>query len=443
MLDEITRQAIAHKRFSLISPVINKQVDNNIEYFRQVTSNPIEMPYYGIRKYSPKTLESWYCRYMKGDIEALKPSLRGDTGNSRKIDEIVGKKIIDECEKYPKAPATLMYKMLIEQKIIDPLEVSAPTVYRFIKNNKSNLPIEEEREVKRFSHEFVNEQWQTDLMYGPYIKYGKKSLQTYLVAYIDDCSRLITHAEFYLSQGFEVLRCSFKEAVLKRGIPNSLYTDNGKIYRSQQFEWMCARLKCLLAHSKPFVPKGRGKIERFFKTVRKRFLSSFDHREIKNLEDLNLRFFKWLDEDYQKKPHSSLNNISPLDKFYSQLSRIIIPDNPALIKEKFYITSYRKVNHDATFTIDKALYEVDGKFAKTKIEIRYEPEWIGNTLLPLLIYENDEKIAEARLVNFIENSNYKRRGRKRIIDRNVNLDETKANKDTNTILFKNISRGDG
>ena len=443
MLDEITRQAIAHKRFSLISPVINKQVDNNIEYFRQVTSNPIEMPYYGIRKYSPKTLESWYCRYMKGDIEALKPSLRGDTGNSRKIDEIVGKKIIDECEKYPKAPATLMYKMLIEQKIIDPLEVSAPTVYRFIKNNKSNVPIEEEREVKRFSHEFVNEQWQTDLMYGPYIKYGKKSLQTYLVAYIDDCSRLITHAEFYLSQGFEVLRCSFKEAVLKRGIPNSLYTDNGKIYRSQQFEWMCARLKCLLAHSKPFVPKGRGKIERFFKTVRKRFLSSFDHREIKNLEDLNLRFFKWLDEDYQKKPHSSLNNISPLDKFYSQLSRIIIPDNPALIKEKFYITSYRKVNHDATFTIDKALYEVDGKFAKIKIEIRYEPEWIGNNLLPLLIYENDEKIAEARLVNFIENSNYKRRGRKRIIDRNVNLDETKANKDTNTILFKNISRGNG
>jgi len=263
MLDEITRQAIAHKRFSLISPVINKQVDNNIEYFRQVTSNPIEMPYYGIRKYSPKTLESWYCRYMKGDIEALKPSLRGDTGNSRKIDEIVGKKIIDECEKYPKAPATLMYKMLIEQKIIDPLEVSAPTVYRFIKNNKSNLPIEEEREVKRFSHEFVNEQWQTDLMYGPYIKYGKKSLQTYLVAYIDDCSRLITHAEFYLSQGFEVLRCSFKEAVLKRGIPNSLYTDNGKIYRSQQFEWMCARLKCLLAHSKPFVPKGRGYVKTF------------------------------------------------------------------------------------------------------------------------------------------------------------------------------------
>ena len=261
MLNEETRQAIAQKKFSIISPVINKLVENNIEYFRNVASNPIEMPYYGLRRYSPKTLESWYCEYKKGDIEALKPSPRADRGKSRKIDFETGEKIKKECMKFPKTPSTSMYDMLVEKEIIDPLKVPRITLHRFIKNNILNVPEEEKKEVKRFSHEFINEQWQTDLMYGPFIKLGKKSIQTYLLVYIDDCSRLITHGEFFTSQKFEVLRSSFKDAVLKRGIPNSLYTDNGKIYRSQQFEWMCARLKCLLTHSKPFMPAGRGYVK--------------------------------------------------------------------------------------------------------------------------------------------------------------------------------------
>ena len=129
--------------------------------------------------------------------------------------------------------------------------------------------------------------------------------------------------------------------------------------------------------------------------------------------------------------------MSPIDKFHSQISRIIIPDDPSLIKEKFYITSYRKVNHDSTFSMNKYLYEVDAIFSKTRIEIRYEPEWVGNYLCPLLIYENDEKISEARLVDFIENSNYKRRGRTRIIN-SPNIESKNTN---NTISFKDFSSG--
>ncbi len=101
-------------------------------------------------------------------------------------------------------------------------------------------------------------------MYGPYITEGRKKKATYLFAYIDDASRLITHAQFYYTQNFDVLRHFFKEAVLRRGIPRLLYTDNGKIYRSQQFEYMCASLGCTLIHAQPFSPNEKGKIERFF-----------------------------------------------------------------------------------------------------------------------------------------------------------------------------------
>jgi putative transposase len=443
MFDELTRQAIAHKRFSLISPVINKQVDNNIEYFRKIASKAIEMPYYGVKKYSPKTIESWYCTYMKGDIEALKPSIRGDKGRSRRISEELGKEIKKQYNELPKAPIKIIYEKLVKDNVINPEKISYSTVCRFIKNKNFSKNTDESREVKRFSQEFVNEQWQSDLLYGPYIKNGRKNMPTYLIAYIDDCSRLITHAEFFYTQGFEVLRSSFKEAVLKRGIPKTLYTDNGKIYRSQQLEWMCARLGCLLAHSKPFVPRGRGKIERFFLTVRRRFLSNLDYSKIENLDDLNFKFSKWLDNDYQRKYHSSLGEMSPLDKFYSQLSRLNLPDDPKSMDEKFYLTKYRKVNHDSTFSMDKILYEVDQAFAKSKIELRYEPEWVGNILKPLLVYENDKKVSTARMVDFNENSNYKRRGRPKRCDCTTTTNSSKEDTDSKqTISFKNISEED-
>ncbi|MCL2717171.1 MAG: hypothetical protein FWE14_00090 [Lachnospiraceae bacterium] len=87
---------------------------------------------------------------------------------------------------------------------------------------------EHHKEMHRFSHEAVNGLWQTDIMYGPYIRVDGRKQQTYLMAYIDDSSRLITHAQFYLSQDIMSLRHSFKEA-LKRGISKLLYTDNGKV----------------------------------------------------------------------------------------------------------------------------------------------------------------------------------------------------------------------
>jgi putative transposase len=100
MLSDEVRNAIALKRFSLISPILNGQVNNRREYYVQISSNPIEMPHYGIRKYSPKTIESWYCDYMRGGLDALKPGYRSDKGNSRKIDAELAEKILQIKKAY-------------------------------------------------------------------------------------------------------------------------------------------------------------------------------------------------------------------------------------------------------------------------------------------------------------------------------------------------------
>ncbi|MCD5413450.1 MAG: DDE-type integrase/transposase/recombinase [Clostridiales bacterium] len=413
MLDENTRNAVALKRFSLISPVLNGQVTNNREYYAEVTEGSIDMPYYGVKKYAPKTVETWYTDYMRGGLDALKPRPRGDRGGSRKISEEIGEKIIEKKKIHPKAPNTIIYELLIKDGILDPTKISISSLYRYLKSQPLNsAPIaSEEKEMKRFSHEYVNQLTQTDLLYGPYVRDGKKRKQTYLFAYLDDASRLITHAQFYFSQNFESLRLSFKEAVLKRGIPTLIYTDNAKIYRSQQFELLLASLGCSLIHSQVYVPNGRGKIERFFLTVRKRFLSVLDTDKIKGIDDLNNKFWQWLDADYNKKKHSALEGLSPLDFFMLQVDRIKLCTDTKALDEKFLLRAKRKVAHDGTISIDKALFETKMKFAGMHVQVRYEPSMLLTSSSPVLIYVDDKKVGVAKRVNFHDNAHMKRRGR--------------------------------
>jgi len=449
MLDENTRTAIALKKFSLISPIVNGQFKNNSAYYIDTTKDPIDMPYIGARKYSPKTLECWYLEYIKYGIDALKPEKRADRGRFRKIDTSIGEKIAEVKNRFPRAPVTVLYETLVAENSIDPLKVSKSTIYRFLKNSntiKIETPEKVDPEMKRFSHQFPGELWQTDIMYGPYINFGKRRAQTFLSAFIDDATRLITHAQFYHLQNFETLRHSFKEAVLKRGIPKLIYTDNGKIYRSQQFEWLCAGIGSTLIHARPFEPNSKGKVERFFHTVRNRFLSKINPEKLPNIDELNKEFWKWLDEDYQKKPHSALDGLSPLDSYIADIHKVNLPSDPVKIKEQFYLRIQRKINPDGTLSLDKLLYETNISLANSKVEIRYEPEWVGIATMPLLIYKDDKLLGEARLVNFHDNAHMRRRGR---ITKDKDIEFSKEIpqssqeiSNSQTISFKEILKGD-
>jgi putative transposase len=438
-MDDKTRNAIALKKFSIISPILNGQVSNNAEYFRQVASKPIEMPYYGMRNYSVKTLESWLCDYNKRGLEGLIRSIRSDKGKHRKISTELGEEIISRRKANPKIPITILYEQLVADGLIDPLNISRPTLYRYIEDlsiaGEFNNDVEKPESL-RFSHEHVNDLWQGDVMYGPYITVNRKKIQTYLHMFIDDASRYPAYSQFYLAQNFETLRHCFKEAVLRRGIPRLVYTDNGKIYRSQQFEYICASLGCTLLHSQPFEPQGRGKVERMFSTVRMRFLSTLDPSTIQDLDALNQRYFRWLEEDYIRKAHAGLNGQSPHDVFMSQVSKLKLVNDIARINENFLLRITRKIQPDATTQIDNILYETDSRFIGKRVEIRYEPEWINDVTKALPIYEDGKKVGEARVVRFHDNSHTKRRfkGNRR---KDV-LPETPAVMDANTGMAANI-----
>lgn len=414
MLSPELKEQIALKRFSLISPVINGQVGNQKQYFEELCSSPIELPHYGSRRYSPKTLAKWLSEYKRLGFDALKPGNRSDRGKSRKINLQMEESIKEKIEQFPRAKASVLYDELVEDGVFSPSTVSLATFYRYLAANPEIQAMtgskQDIKDRRRFAYDKINVLWQADLMYGPYLKVGRTKKRTYLIAFIDDASRLITFSQFSLKQNFLAMRAVLKEAIARRGIPTLIYSDQGKIYRSPQLQLICARMGCSVIHAQPFDPRAKGKIERFFRTVRMRFLSKLNSVEPITLEELNQLYWKWLDEDYQRKVHSA-TGMTPLEFFIGQADRIKMISDPNLLDEHFLLREERKVEADGNISMQKLKYQVDTDLilAGKRVEVRYEPEWIGHAHRLLPIYIEDKKIGEARLVDFTANAKAKRK----------------------------------
>ena len=445
MMDEKTRQAIALKRFSIISPIVSGNVKNNAAYFQDLAKAPVDMPYLGMKLYHYKTFESWLYDYYRYGLDGLTPGFRSDRGKSRKISMETGDKIKEFRKEHPKTPVTILYDRLIAEKIINPMELSRSTVYRYVAD--MILPSSEmgSSESLRFSYQHPGEMWQGDILYGPYIQVGKKKQQTYLHAFIDDATRMITFSRFYFEQNFETLRISLKEGMLKNGIPRLLYTDNGKIYRSQQLEYICASLGCTLLHSQPYVPQGRGKIERYFNTVRMRFLSALRSDDLSSIDALNQAYEVWLEKDYQKKAHSALNGKTPQQMFIDGIDKVRLVTDRKQLSENFLLRVSRKVCHDATIQIDNVLFETDSCLAGKRLEVRYEPEWLEDRTKSLRLYEDGKQIGEARQIRFFDNAHVKRKfpgnRRKAAAENEVCKDTAAEESQKNTISFAALAQG--
>lgn len=400
-MTEKEREQVALFRYGLIAPLLNGQVDPK-NYLDELAGKVHSIPYYGERKIAAKTVKEWQLNYRRNGFEALKPKRRGDRGSSRRLSSEDQDHILEERKKVLHMPVSVFYEQLIKSGEIKETQISYSTINRLLKkHNLAGRQIAAIPERKRFAHDKVNVLWQADLSHGPYVPIGGKKKKTFLIAYIDDCSRLIPYAQFFPSEKFDGLRVTTKEALLRRGKPTIIYADNGKIYRSETLQYACAQLGITLAHTAPYDPQSKGKIERFFKTVQTRFYPLLQAEPAGSLEELNERFWNWLEEDYHQRVHASLEGRTPLEVYRDQLNQLTFLENPSILDTIFLKREHRKVKADGTITLNKQLYEVPSRFIGTSIDVRLDEKGV-------YIFEEDQKVAEAKLVSMKDNAYAKR-----------------------------------
>jgi hypothetical protein len=204
---------------------------------------------------------------------------------------------------------------------------------------------------RKFEVELPNDLWQSDSMHGPKVEVEGRMRKSYLLAFLDDHSRLVPHGQFYLSEGIHSYVDAFEQALLKRGLPRKLYLDNGPAFRSKHLEYVTASLGTALIHSSPYKPQGRGKIERFFRTVRTQFLQGFKGN---TLRDLNEAFDLWLNEIYHQRKHSSTGQ-NPFERFTAHME--CLRPAPTDLRNYFRKHARRRVAKDRTITLNGKLYE--------------------------------------------------------------------------------------
>jgi putative transposase len=372
-MDEKTRNELALFRFSLIAPLINGTVTGTAkDYMEKICSRPHQIPGSGLKELSPNTVRRWLSEYRRFGLEGLKRKPRNDKGLSRSLTSEMTQSLMEMRKLYPHRTATSIYYELLANGALGDPPVSLSTVGRYLK--KLDVYVDTSIERKRFSFEFANDCWQTDTLVGPYLLLDGKKKRTYLMAFLDDASRILVHGEFFLEENSQNLQTVLKKALLKRGIPKKIFCDNGRVYSSLHLRLICASLGVILSHARPYSPASKGKIERMFRTIRMQFLESLDLSEIHSLEELNAAFLSYAESTYNLRPHSSLDGQSPMERYLKDKDRFRYVVSAESLEQVFLHEAMRKVKKDATIALLNQVYEVPQSLIGQSVTVRFNPE---------------------------------------------------------------------
>jgi putative transposase len=371
-MDQDKRQRIAVFRFQVIGDLVGNadlSPGEQERLLREKCSRKWNIPFSSKTRLTRSTILRWVKIYKESGakLDALVNQQRSDQGNSRVIDHETGLALIRLRKELPKATVACLIETMQKRKLVSPGMPLAPaTVWRFLKQHgmgRLDAPLPEDR--RKFEAELPNDLWQSDCMHGPSVLHDGKMRKTYLLAFIDDHSRLIPHAEFYLSESLDCYIRALEQALSTRGLPRKLYVDNGPAFRSHHLEFIAASLGIALVHARPYKPQGKGKIERVFRTVRSDFLPGFKGD---TLDDLNLALHIWLGDIYHQRIHSSTGQ-SPFARFTAHME--CIRQAPRNLKDHFRKTARRKVAKDRTISLGGQIFEAPVALIGKQVSLLY------------------------------------------------------------------------
>lgn len=319
---------------------------------------------------SKDTIDRWIRLWRRGGFDALKP--QGRTQGPVTDPGVLGLAETFKRE-MPARTAAQVRRIMISTLGDAPSESTLLRHFRTL-----DIPTGKQGPVTgRFEAAHPNEIWVGDGLHGPRIG-GRK---TYLFAFLDDHSRMVVAARWAFAEDTVRLAAALRPALESRGIPDSVYVDNGSAFSDATLIRICARLGIRLIHSRPYRPQGRGKIERFFATVTSRFLTEITTdaaddgagSAVASIQELNALFTSWVEVVYHRAVHTTTSQ-TPLARWQAGWEdRRPRHKNPEQIAEAFRWSAHRQVTRSGTVSLHANTYQVDPLLAGTRVELVYDP----------------------------------------------------------------------
>jgi type II secretory pathway predicted ATPase ExeA len=207
---------------------------------------------------------------------------------------------------------------------------------------------------------------------------------------------VVPYAVFALSENVVAFLPVLKLAVMRRGLPKRLYVDNGAAYRSYHLALVCARLGVTLIHARAYQPQSKGKMERWFRTVRTQFLPTLSEADTASLEALNRRLWAWVEGEYHQSPHRGLDGETPLDRWAARSAEVRHVEPGVDLDELFLAEAKRKVQKDRTVSLNGLVYEVDASLVGATVTLRFEP---ATQQRGVQVWHGGRKVQDAKVVN--------------------------------------------
>jgi putative transposase len=402
------REAIALFWYDVLSPLLREGLDRaeKRQLMDDITSRTYVIPYSRKRGLKAATVRRKLRAFGEGGFRALAPAVRSDKGTPRAVPEVVLQRALELKAELPTRSVRTIVELLKHDPALPAAKVAPSTLSRLLKERgytRKALADPKRRALfRKFARERINSLWQGDAMHGPYLPHPDhpdqpdRKKQTFLFAFLDDCSRLAPHAAFYWDERLPRLEDCLRQAIETRGLPHDLYVDNGQVYCSTQLKLICAELSIRLIHTPPYRPEGRGKIERFFGFVQSEFLPEAQALiaagVMRTLDDLNRYFQAWLDVGYHRRGHADLRR-SPLEVWTEQQDTVR-HCGPDRLQHVFLWRETRTVNRHGVVSVQGNTYEAPAELVGQRVEVRFNPF----NLKQVALYRDGALLQQARLI---------------------------------------------
>jgi len=358
------REAVAQFRAEIIGHLLRRDLPRGAlaSAFEELSGRRYRPPGAdNTRTYAPSTLERWYYAYKNDGLDGLKPKARSDRGHAQMLSDEMRQLLCEIRREHPAASVPLILRTLVAEGRLDQGAVSASTIRRLFAarglSRQTGHEPDETRQRLAWEAEAPMSLWHGDVLYGPRLE--EDGEQTRIHGMLDDASRMVVALEARRAEKEDDMLQVFADALRRWGKPDALYLDNGSTYTGDRLQHICGRLEIGLIHASPRDPQARGKMERFWRTLRE---GSLDHLgRLSSLHDLNVRLRAFLDQHYHHAPHAGLMGRAPKAVFADETGSVDRIDEQTL-QRAFLERDERRVRADSTLQFEGTTWEVDQRF---------------------------------------------------------------------------------